>query len=168
MKRKALIVIDMQKDFISGSLGTKEAQAIVPIVKRLIEDGDYHKLFFTRDTHNENYLNSQEGKQLPIVHCIFRTDGWQIDESLDTLSAEKIIDKPSFGWTGWKDVLDDIDEAILVGLCTDICVISNALIIKALYPEMKVSIIENATAGVTPERKAAALETARSCQINII
>lgn len=167
MKRKALIVIDMQKDFISGSLGTKEAQTIVPVVKKLIDDGNYHKLFFTRDTHDDSYLDSQEGKMLPVIHCRYNTDGWQIDESLDTLSAEKIIDKPSFGWTGWKGLLDDISEVILAGLCTDICVISNALIIKALYPETTVNIIENATAGVTPESKEAALTTARSCQINI-
>lgn len=175
---KALIVIDMQNDFIDGSLGTPEAVAIVPIVKKLIDEGNYHRLIFTRDTHENNYLLTQEGQNLPVKHCIKNTHGWKIHDDLDTSMADAIVDKPSFGWTGWnclrnkwsdlKPILDGMDEIILVGLCTDICVISNALIIKALYPETKISIIENATAGATPERKAAALETAKSCQINII
>ena len=165
---KALIVIDMQNDFIDGSLGTKEAVAIVPVVKKLIDDGDYHKLIFTRDTHEDNYLFTQEGQNLPVKHCIKNTHGWKIHEDLDTSMADAIINKSSFGWTGWNTILNRMDEIILVGLCTDICVISNALIIKAFYPETKVSIIEDATAGVTPELKAAALETAKSCQIHII
>ena len=168
MKRKAVIVVDAQIDFIWGVLGTKEAQAALLIIKKIIDDGNYVKLFFTRDTHDENYLNTLEGKMLPIPHCKNKTQGWQIDSSLDTTKATMIIDKPSFGWIGWKGLLDDVDEIILVGFCTNVCVISNALIIKALYPEIKVSIIANATAGTTPEGKAVALETARSCQINII
>lgn len=175
---KALIVIDMQNDFIDGSLGTDEAVTIVPVVKKLIDDGDYHKLIFTRDTHDKNYLFTQEGQNLPVKHCIKHTHGWKIHEDLDTSRADAIIDKPSFGWTGWntihdkysgwESILNRMDEIVLVGLCTNICVISNALIIKALYPETKVSIIADATAGVTPELKAAALETAKSCQIYVI
>lgn len=166
-KRKGLIVIDMQNDFIDGSLGTKEALEILPTVKAIINAGDYHELYFTRDTHDDNYENTQEGQKLPVRHCIKDTHGWQIHDSLDTLSADKIINKPSFGYTGWSGLLDRLDEINLIGLCTNICVISNALIIKALYPEKTVNIIENATAGVTPESKEAALTTARSCQINI-
>ena len=165
--RKGLIVIDMQNDFIDGSLGTKEAQEILPTVKAIVNTGDYHELYFTRDTHDADYEKTQEGMKLPVRHCIKDTHGWKIHDSLDTLSANKIINKPSFGYTGWAGLLDNLDEINIVGLCTDICVISNALIIKALYPEMTVNIIENATAGVTPESKEAALTTARSCQINI-
>ena len=165
--RKALIVIDMQYDFIDGSLGTNEAQNILPNVKDLIDKKDYDNLFFTRDTHYKNYLETQEGKKLPVKHCIKNTHGWQIHEILNTDGAE-IIDKESFGFNGWKGKLDNFDEVVLVGLCTDICVISNALIIKAFYPEIKINIVEDATAGVTPESKAAAIKTAKSCQINII
>lgn len=164
--KKALIVIDMQHDFIDGSLGTNEAKQILPNVKKIIEAKDYDKIFFTRDTHFKNYLQTQEGKNLPVPHCIKDTPGWQIHEDLDT-SFSTIIDKVSFGYDKWNNCLDGIDEVVLVGLCTDICVISNALIIKALYPEMKISIIENATAGVTPQAKEAALMTARSCQIRV-
>lgn len=168
MPRKGLIVIDMQKDFIDGSLGTKEAVAIVPVVKQLIDSMDYNELYFTMDTHGTDYLSTQEGLNLPVKHCIVNTNGWKLHEDMDTGLASKIIRKRSFGYTGWNDLLGNLSEVTLVGLCTDICVISNALIIKAQFPEMRVNIVENATAGVTPERKAAALETARSCQINII
>lgn len=164
---KALVVVDMQNDFIDGSLGTDEAKEIVSQVARLIESDEYDKVFFTRDTHDENYLNTPEGKKLPVEHCIKGTHGWNISNMLNIEGAD-IIDKPTFGYMDWKDKLNGLCEIDIVGLCTDICVISNALIIKTIYPDAEISIIENATAGTTPENKISALNVARSCQINVI
>ena len=164
---KTLIVIDMQNDFIDGSLGSKEAVEIVPAVKEKIreykENGD--EIIFTRDTHHEDYLNTNEGHYLPVVHCIERTEGWEIKEGLYFEGAE-IINKPSFGYTGWKE--RSFDEIEIIGLCTDICVVSNALILKALFPEIKISVDPKCCAGVTPASHNAALETMKMCQIEII
>ena len=165
--RKTLIVIDMQKDFIDGSLGTKEAVAIVDNVKAKIakyaEAGD--EIIFTRDTHQENYLETNEGKHLPVEHCIEGTDGWQIAKGLEVPGAI-YIDKPSFGYMDWKDY--DLQEVEIVGLCTDICVVSNALIIKATYPEIDVTVDASCCAGVTPESHNAALATMKMCQVQVI
>ena len=165
--KKTLIVIDMQNDFIDGSLGTAEAVNIVGNVASKIQEyksrGD--EIIFTRDTHHENYMETNEGKHLPVVHCIEGTKGWEIREELDTEGA-KIINKPSFGYTGWKDF--DFEEVELVGLCTDICVVSNALMIKAHFPEIKVSVDASCCAGVTPESHEAALKTMQMCQVEII
>ena len=165
--KKTLIVIDMQNDFIDGSLGTAEAVAIVDNVKKKIEEykanGD--EIIFTRDTHQENYMETNEGKHLPVIHCIEGTSGWEIRDVLDTEGCE-IINKPSFGFTGWKDY--SFEEVELVGLCTDICVVSNALIIKALFPEIKVSVDSSCCAGVTPDSHDAALTTMKMCQIEVI
>ncbi len=164
--KKTLIVVDMQKDFVDGSLGTKEAVSILENVKSKIEEyrknGD--EIIFTRDTHHENYLSTNEGRHLPVIHCIEGTAGWEICEGLYVEGAE-IINKPSFGYTGWDRF--SFEEVELIGLCTDICVISNALIIKALFPEISVSVDSSCCAGVTPEKHAAALETMRSCQVEI-
>ncbi len=164
--KKTLIVVDMQKDFVDGSLGTKEAVGILENVKNKIEEykknGD--EIIFTRDTHQENYLSTNEGKHLPVIHCIEGTPGWEIYEGLYVDGCE-IINKPSFGYTGWNRY--SFDEVELIGLCTDICVISNALIVKALFPEIRVSVDESCCAGVTPQKHAAAIETMRSCQVEI-
>ncbi len=164
--KKTLIVIDMQKDFVDGSLGTAEAVAILENVKKKIEE--YKKngddIIFTRDTHGENYLNTNEGKHLPVVHCVEGTPGWEIYEGLYVEGSE-IINKPSFGFTGWGEY--SFEEVELIGLCTDICVISNALIIKALFPEIRVSVDSSCCAGVTPLKHEAALEAMRSCQIEV-
>ncbi len=164
---KALIVVDMQNDFIDGSLGTKEAVSIVPKVKKKIDAArtEGREVIFTRDTHYEDYLETNEGKHLPVVHCIEESKGWEISSELDA-SSSTIINKNTFGYTGWADF--DFEEVELVGLCTDICVVSNALIIKAIYPEIKVSVDAECCAGVTPEAHEAALATMRSCQIEII
>ncbi len=163
---KTLIVIDMQNDFIDGSLGTKEAVAIVERVKNKIEEykanGD--EIIFTRDTHGENYLDTPEGKKLPVPHCIKGTQGWQIKDAL-MVDGGKIIDKPSFGYTGWNEMT--FDEIELVGVCTDICVVSNALILKALFPNIKISVDSSCCAGVTPETHNFALETMKMCQIEV-
>ena len=163
---KTLIVIDMQNDFIDGSLGTKEAVQIVENVRCKIDEyrknGD--RVIFTRDTHYNDYMDTNEGKHLPVVHCIEGTKGWEIRDGLIFDGAD-IINKPSFGYTGWGDY--DFEEVELVGLCTDICVVSNALIIKALFPEIKVSVDPKCCAGVTPESHEAALTTMKMCQIEI-
>lgn len=165
--KKTLIVIDMQKDFIDGSLGTKEAEAIVENVKRKIAKyqaaGD--EIIFTRDTHQNNYLETNEGKHLPVKHCIEGTDGWKIADGLEVPDAI-YINKPSFGYMNWREY--DFEEVELVGLCTDICVVSNALIIKATYPEIKVSVDASCCAGVTPESHQAALTTMKMCQVEVV
>ena len=164
---KVLIVIDMQNDFVTGSLGSKEAQAIVPKVKAKIREyadrGD--RIIFTRDTHGENYLETSEGKKLPVKHCIKGTEGWQIVSELATEPCE-YVDKPSFGWLAWDDFKEN-DEIELVGVCTDICVVSNALILKAKYPDAAISVDASCCAGVTPEKHEAALETMKSCQLDV-
>lgn len=164
---KTLIVIDMQNDFIDGSLGTAEAQAIVDKVKAKINEYAVggNEIIFTRDTHEENYLQTSEGKKLPVVHCVKGTPGWEIADGLYVDGAE-IIDKPSFGWTGWSG--KSFSEIEITGLCTDICVVSNALILKAMFPETEITVDASCCAGVTPKTHKAALETMRMCQINII
>lgn len=180
--KRTLIVIDMQRDFIDGALGTKEAQAIVPNVKKKIEEyearGD--EIIFTRDTHDKDYLNTNEGKHLPIEHCIKGTEGWKIHPDLDIEDCEH-IDKPTFGWQFWdsietpyEDDKDDtyyfrtLEDIEIVGLCTDICVVSNALILKAKYPWANITVDASCCAGVTPESHQAALTTMKMCQINVI
>ena len=164
---KTLIVIDMQNDFIDGSLGTAEAVEIVERVKEKIRAAKAagEQIIFTRDTHHENYMETNEGKHLPVVHCIEGTPGWEIREGL-LVEGAKVINKPSFGYNGWKDY--QFEEIELVGLCTDICVVSNALILKAMFPEIKISVDSKCCAGVTPESHSAALETMKMCQIEII
>lgn len=165
--KRTLIVVDMQNDFIDMALGTKEAVAIVPAVKSKIQEyisrGD--EVIFTRDTHQEDYLETPEGKKLPVPHCIQGTKGWEIADGL-YVDGCKIIDKPNFGWPNWKD--EELENVELIGLCTDICVVSNALIIKAAFPDAEVSVDKNCCAGVTPETHNAALATMQMCQINII
>lgn len=164
--KKTLIVVDMQKDFIDGALGTKEAVAIVENVKKKIneyqQNGD--EIIFTRDTHQSNYLSTNEGKNLPVEHCIEGTEGWKIQEGLEVPGAI-YIDKPTFGYLNWKDY--NLEEVEMVGLCTDICVVSNALIIKATYPEIQVSVDASCCAGVTPESHIAALTTMKMCQVKV-
>lgn len=169
---KLLIVVDMQNDFIDGTLGTKEAVAIVPNVAEKIKrarDAGW-EVVFTRDTHQKNYLQTQEGKNLPVVHCILGSKGWQISDKLD-VGKSRIFDKPSFGSLDLADyvaTLNDLEEIELVGLCTGICVISNAFILKAKVPEVKITVDSSCCACVTPESHATALSAMRLCQVNII
>jgi nicotinamidase-related amidase len=161
---KVLIVVDMQKDFVDGALGSAEAVAIVPAVKALIVGFD-GEVYFTRDTHFENYLDTTEGKKLPVPHCIKGTKGWEIADGL-FVEGSKIIDKPNFGWPHWdEEVLEDVE---IIGLCTDICVVSNALIIKATFPDANVKVDAKCCAGVTVESHEAALKTMAMCQIDIV
>lgn len=166
---KTLVVVDMQKDFIDGSLGTKEAVAIVPNVAKKIREyrknGD--QIIFTRDTHQKNYLETQEGKNLPVVHCIEGTPGWQISKKLEVKPEDLVINKVTFGHV-WKKKMIKGKEIELVGLCTDICVISNALGLKALFPEMPMKVDASCCAGVTPKSHKNALEAMKMCQIEVI
>lgn len=164
--KKTLIVVDMQNDFIDMALGTSEAVAIVPKVKAKIDEyvknGD--EIIYTRDTHDVNYLETPEGKKLPVEHCIKGTKGWEIADGL-YVEGCKIIDKPNFGWPEWNR--ENLEEVELIGLCTDICVVSNALIIKAMFPDANVSVDRTCCAGVTPDSHNAALATMQMCQINV-
>lgn len=168
-----LIVVDMQNDFIDGALGTREAQAIVDKVKEKILDFK-GPVIFTRDTHGENYMETQEGKNLPVPHCIKGTDGWQIRPELDALRKTRPVDKPGFGSVELGRMLLDMnaEEAIgsvtLVGLCTDVCVISNALIIKAFLPEVPVKVDAACCAGISPESHGNALSAMAMCQVEIL
>ena len=165
--KRTLIVVDMQNDFIDMALGTKEAIAIVPNVKKKIceyaERGD--EIIFTRDTHFEDYLQTAEGKKLPVLHCIQGTKGWKIADGL-YVEGSKIIDKPNFGWPHWQD--EELEEVELIGLCTDICVVSNALIIKATFPDAIVKVDSACCAGVTVESHNAALKTMEMCQVEVV
>ena len=179
---KVLVVIDMQKDFIDGALGSAEAQAIVPNVAKKVKqyaEMDDSVILYTRDTHFGNYMDTMEGKYLPEPHCIFQHEGWEIvPEVMIDNACVKIINKFSFGEAGIaKTILDacrdfyetiDIDSIEICGLCTDICVISNALIIKANFYDIPITVDSSCCAGVTPAKHEAALEVMRSCQIEVI
>ena len=171
--RKILIVIDMQNDFIDAALGTKEAVSIVENVKEKIRSFPVEDVIATMDTHGEDYMQTQEGKNLPVMHCIRGTDGWKIRPDIaELLTGAKIHEKPTFGSTALAADLKELSEKEeieleLVGLCTDICVVSNALLLKAAMPEVKISVDAACCAGVTPQKHLAALETMRSCQIEV-
>ena len=167
---KYLIVVDVQKDFVDGALGTPEAQAIIPRVKEKIAEyrANGGKVIFTRDTHQNNYLETNEGKYLPVEHCIEWTNGWDIYEGVAYADAV-VINKPTFGWLYWDEYIDNSSgvEIELIGLCTDICVVSNALILKALFPSAKIKVDAAACAGVTPTSHNAALLTMQMCQVEV-
>ena len=170
---KVLVVIDMQNDFIDGALGTPEACAIVPAVVDKIRNFD-GLVLATRDTHGADYLNTQEGRNLPVEHCIKGTKGWELNPEISALIKEAPIDKPTFGscelGMRLKELAqhENIENITLIGVCTDICVISNAMIIKAFLPEVPVTVVKECCAGVTPESHLRALEAMRSCQIEIV
>ncbi len=176
MAESVLVVVDMQNDFVNGALGTKEAEAIVPDVSELV---GYFKgtVVFTQDTHDENYLNTQEGKHLPVPHCIKDTDGWQLVPPLAKWQAEhqsQIFEKPQFGSKALAEAMAQlhatkgISDITLVGICTDICVLSNAILMKAFLPEVPIKVVANCCAGVTPAQHEAALTAMKSCQIEIV
>lgn len=166
---KYLIVVDMQRDFITGSLGSNLATAIVPNVVEKVKKFD-GKIIFTRDTHFEDYMDTQEGRKLPVPHCIKDTDGWQICDELQPY-VEIVSDKVTFGSVELPHMLsksgEPIEEIVLCGLCTDICVISNAMILKAAFPEVKVVVDAKCSAGVTVESHNTALDAMRAVQIEI-
>ncbi len=169
---KVLIVVDMQNDFIDGVLGTPEAKAILPFVKKKIT-GFEGTVIYTRDTHLSDYLETSEGRKLPYPHCIKGTPGWEINSDLPVENGDIIIDKPTFGSLELMKLLSDkhktegIESITLVGLCTDICVISNAILIKAALPEVDLIVDASCCAGVTPESHKNALDAMKMCQITI-
>ena len=168
-----LIVVDMQNDFINGSLGTKEAQAIVPAVKARILEAmeDRWQVIFTKDTHSIDYLKTQEGKNLPIKHCLRGSDGWQLHPELQDLSiGSSVFEKGSFGSLELAEYVSSLnpDAIEVIGLCTDICVVSNALLFKAAMPEAPITVDASCCAGVTPESHRHALETMKMCQIKVV
>ena len=170
--KKLLVVVDMQEDFISGALGTKEAEAIVPAVVEKIAafDGD---VVYTRDTHTEHYLDTAEGKKLPVIHCVKGTQGWQIHPEVEKAGDGKtvaVIDKPTFGSVELGDfaAAGNYDSIELVGLCTDICVISNALCLKSRLWETPIAVCKDCCAGVTPASHENALSAMSMCQIDIL
>ncbi len=170
---KALIIIDMQNDFVHGLLGTNEAKAMLPrLVKKLDEivaEGAVD-LIFTQDTHAENYLETQEGRNLPVEHCIKKTQGWQIVPELQKFipRAKAVIEKKAFGSTRLPSLLKPYEVVEFAGVCTDICVVSNALLIKAFYPEQRIQIDAACCAGSSPEAHLKALDVMKNCQCKII
>jgi nicotinamidase-related amidase len=171
--KKIIVVVDMQNDFIDGSLGTAEAQEMLPRLKeklKQVTDNGSAELIFTMDTHGENYLQTQEGKNLPVEHCLKGSHGWEITPELQGFvkQAKAVVEKPAFGSLDLPKLLGEADEVELVGLCTDICVISNAMVIKAAYPEVQVSVDASCCAGVTPESHKNALAAMKMCQIKVL
>ncbi len=169
---KVLVVVDMQNDFIDGSLGTKEAAAALPYVLREIRDASYDRIYVTLDTHTKEYMQTFEGKNLPVEHCIKDTKGWQLNPMVKNELEKRnpvYVEKPTFGS---EELVKDLvqlnpDEITLVGLCTDICVISNALLLRAALHETPIHVVAEACAGVTVEKHEAALMVMQSCQIDI-
>ena len=176
MANDYLVVIDMQKDFVDGALGTPEAQAIVEGVAARARDFE-GTVVFTRDTHEPNYLETQEGRNLPVTHCVRDTPGWELVPALKEIRRARdamVFDKPTFGsvalvwWLAQQNDEQPIDSIEVIGLCTDICVVSNALLIKAHFPEIPVRCEAALCAGVTPAAHDAALSTMRSCQVEVL
>jgi nicotinamidase-related amidase len=187
MNKNILIIVDAQNDFITGSLANPVADERVPNIVKLIKSKDWDGIFATFDTHDNDYLNTPEGKVLPVPHCIDQTDGWCLDPRVNEALREFIkthpntvflsVFKPTFGslslteeiWETMDYTLDDTYDITICGFCTDICVVSNALILKAdFFKTGIINVVANACAGVTPEKHEAALEVMRSCQINVI
>ena len=177
MAKLILIAVDLQKDFIDGALGTREAEAIVPTaaarIRELREAGA--EIYATLDTHEKDYMQTREGRKLPVPHCIRGTEGWQLNPAIrEALGDCVTVEKPTFGSVRLQEMLRDrigAEEDVtieLLGLCTDICVVSNALLLKAAFPEAEIRVNSACCAGVTPEKHRAALETMASCQIDIL
>ena len=169
---KAIIVIDMQNDFVFGELSTDEARAIIPRLVEKLEKVVAEKsadLIFTQDTHKDDYLSTQEGRNLPVVHCIKNTEGWEIISDLKRFTpfAKAVIEKKTFGSTRLPSLIKPYKEVIFMGVCTDVCIISNAILVKSFYPELVVSVDASCCAGTTPENHETALTAMKNCQCNI-
>lgn len=176
MSKRFLIVVDMQKDFVTGSLGSKDAELIMPALVSYIKSFD-GQVVFTKDTHPDNYMETQEGRNLPVPHCIKGTDGWELEGELKEVQKELgavVFEKPTFPskslaqWLEYKNTEEKIEEIVLVGVCTDICVVSNALTIKAFLPETPISVVAELTEATSKEMKEKTLDVMRCCQIAVI
>ncbi|MBO4556568.1 MAG: cysteine hydrolase [Elusimicrobiales bacterium] len=170
MAKKYFLIIDMQNDFCTGALKNDSAVKIIPFIKEKIKEfrADGTAIVYTRDTHGAQYRDSLEGKHLPVPHCIKDSIGWQIVPELAPQEGDIIVDKPVFGYSGWQQVIADAEEVYMAGTCTDICVISNALAIKASLPSTEVFVFKDGCAGLTPEKHNAALDVMASCQCVIL
>lgn len=171
--KKALVVIDMQNDFIDMALGTEEAKAIVSRVTDLINSGVYNDIYATMDTHYEDYLDTLEGHYLPVKHCIEGSVGWSLEQGIQSaliMNHAEIFEKHTFGSLNLMERLKEIepDEITICGLCTDICVVNNALLLRAALPNTKITALKDACAGTTPEKHLEALSVLSSCQIEVI
>lgn len=173
---KYLVVVDMQKDFVNGTLGSKEAQEILPEVVKKVKSFE-GTVIFTKDTHTPDYLNTQEGRKLPVEHCIENSEGWELMDELKKIQIEtgaEVYCKGTFGCTKLAEDLkvinskEKIESIEFIGVCTDICVVSNVLLMKAFIPEVEIQVDSKCCAGVTPDKHKAALETMRSCQVNVL
>lgn len=169
-----LVVVDMQNDFVDGVLGTKEAVAMIPQAVKTIQ-GFKGEIYFTQDTHQKDYLSTQEGKKLPVLHCVEGTRGWDFYPAIKALvKKHRVFKKNTFGSRELAEHLKElnqkekIESISLLGICTDICVISNAMMIKAFLPEVPIKVVESACAGVTQESHKNALKAMQSCQIDVI
>ncbi len=169
MKNKALVVIDYQNDFVYGALGTQEARSISNNIKTKVKEArtNGNLVIFTHDTHFDDYLSTREGRWLPVPHCLSESKGWMIADNIDDF-PHSIVRKYDFGFFGWYDVLSKCDVVELVGVCTDICVVSNALILRSLFSDMEIVVDASCCAGTTPEAHKAALQVMKSCQITVI
>lgn len=169
---KVLVVVDMQNDFVDGALGTTDAEKIVPKAAKKIRSFQ-GRVIFTKDTHGEDYLKTLEGKNLPVTHCVRNTKGWEICPEIEKLRKEEPVEKPAFGSISLGQVLKEADQqekiesVTLIGICTDICVISNAILLKAFLPETEIIVDAACCAGTTPENHKRALEAMKVCQIKI-
>lgn len=169
---KVLVVVDMQNDFVDMALGSEEAKHIVPEVVKLITEGDYDVVYATMDTHHKNYLETLEGQKLPVIHCIEGEQGWfltpEVQNALIKKDAE-IVEKPTFGSLELMKKIQEKnpDEIDICGLCTDICVVSNALLLRAALPNTKITLLKNACAGTTPEKHNETLSVLQSCQVDV-
>lgn len=181
--RKVLVIVDMQNDFTTGALGNKECEAAIPEVIKVVNDGDYDEVFLTRDTHGENYMDTQEGRKLPVIHTQKGTDGWQVVTAIAEAVDKKFdkaninyVDKPTFGSIELQNTIKDLSDKYVsdgltidfVGVCTGICVISNAIPAKMYAPEATIRVIEKACACVTPQSHTNAIEAMKTCQIDIV
>lgn len=172
---KTLIIVDMQEDFIRGPLGTPEAQKVEMDIARVLRSVSYDHIFVTRDTHDSDYLATQEGMKLPVPHCIKNTPGWQVSAIIMAeLKKPEVfctfINKPTFGYLAWNRTSisgREDDEIILVGVCTDVCVISNALILRSMFPYARIRVVPFLCAGTSPENHQKALDVMKSCQIEV-
>lgn len=168
---KALVVIDMQNDFITGSLGSDLTQSIVSNVVNKIKEKNYDTLYFTKDTHSCDYLNSLEGQKLPVLHCVAETEGWNLIPEIEKAIKDMdyiVIRKNTFGSPIWENLFTTYDEIEICGVCTDICTVSNALVIRMFYPDMPITVDAKCCAGTSIEAHNAALTVMKSCQIDII
>lgn len=170
--KRVLVIVDVQNDFVDQALGTKEAQEIIPSVIKEI-NSNYDAIYVTLDTHDSNYMESLEGKYLPVPHCIKNTEGWKLNPTIEEALKNKeytVIEKPTFGSSALVQMLTAYqpEEITLVGLCTDICVISNALLLRSAMYNTPIRVISKACAGVTVDKHLAALEVMKSCQIDVL